>query len=184
MFLVDYPSSSHHKLNHCTGHLRPIASRAPVHLPFGWPSPTSLFTTCLVKRTDERRDCSSASHAPTVLENGSIPWAYASEHPPPLYTHKHPGRRSNFIHTCITFPSTFPQHSTMEPAKRMVVGGAWDRLPEEIISLIAIKVAETLEAPLEDLRNMRLCNKAMKRASSSRAITNHFYLEHHYQTTI
>jgi hypothetical protein len=72
----------------------------------------------------------------------------------------------------------------MEPAKRMVVGGAWDRLPEEIISLIAIKVAETLEAPLEDLCNMRLCNKAMKRASSSRAITNHFYLEHHYQTTI
>jgi hypothetical protein len=32
MFLVDYPSSSHRKLNHRTSHLRPIASCAPVHL--------------------------------------------------------------------------------------------------------------------------------------------------------
>jgi hypothetical protein len=31
----------------------------------------------------------------------------------------------------------------MEPAKRMAADGTWDRLPEEIVSLIAIKVAET-----------------------------------------
>jgi hypothetical protein len=42
----------------------------------------------------------------------------------------------------------------MEPMKRMVVSGAWDRLPEEIVSLITIKVAKTSEAPLEDLRSL------------------------------
>jgi hypothetical protein len=68
----------------------------------------------------------------------------------------------------------------MDPAKRMVAGNAWDRLPEEIVSLIAIKVVETLEALLKDLCSLQLCNKVMKRASSSRAITNHFNLEHHY----
>jgi hypothetical protein len=31
----------------------------------------------------------------------------------------------------------------MEPAKRMAADGTWDRLLEEIVSLIAIKVAET-----------------------------------------
>jgi hypothetical protein len=71
----------------------------------------------------------------------------------------------------------------MEPAKRKATGGTWDRLPEEIISLIIIKVAETSEAPLEDLRSLRLCNKVMKRASSSHAIANRFNLEHHYQST-
>jgi hypothetical protein len=55
-----------------------------------------------------------------------------------------------------------------------------DRLPEEIVSLIAVKVAETLEAPLEDLHTLRLCNKAMKRASSSHGITNRFNLKHRY----
>jgi hypothetical protein len=68
----------------------------------------------------------------------------------------------------------------MEPAKRMAASGAWDRLPEEIISLIAVKVAKTSEAPLKDLHSLWLCNKVTKRASSSRIITNHFNLEHHY----
>jgi hypothetical protein len=72
----------------------------------------------------------------------------------------------------------------MEPTKRMATGGAWDRLPEEIVSLIAVKVVETSEAPLEDLRSLRLCNKAMKRASSSHAITNRFNLKHHYQSMV
>jgi hypothetical protein len=55
-------------------------------------------------------------------------------------------------------------------------GDVWDRLLEEIISLITVKVAKT--APLEDLRSLRLCNKAIKRVS--RAVTNRFNLEHHY----
>jgi hypothetical protein len=69
----------------------------------------------------------------------------------------------------------------MKPVKRKAVGIAWDRFPEEIIFLIIVKVAKTSEAPLEDLHSLRLCNKATKRASSSRAITNRFNLEHHYQ---
>jgi hypothetical protein len=68
----------------------------------------------------------------------------------------------------------------MEPAKRIAACGTWDRLQEKIISLITVKVAKTLEAPLEDLRSLRLCNKAMKRAFSSCTITNHFNLKHHY----
>jgi hypothetical protein len=68
----------------------------------------------------------------------------------------------------------------MEPAKRMVADGAWDRLPEEIVSLIAVKVTETSEAPLEDLCSLWLCNKATKRASSSHVVGNRFNLEHHY----
>jgi hypothetical protein len=73
---------------------------------------------------------------------------------------------------------------TMAPVKRMAISGAWDRLPEEIVSLISVKVAETLEALLEDLRSLRLCNKATKRASSSRTVTNRFNLEHHYQSMV
>jgi hypothetical protein len=65
----------------------------------------------------------------------------------------------------------------------MDAGGTWDRLPKEIISLIAIKVAETSEAPLKDLRSLRLCNKATKRASSSYVVANCFNLEHHYRST-
>jgi hypothetical protein len=72
----------------------------------------------------------------------------------------------------------------MELAKRMAASGASNRHPEEIISLIAVKVAETWEAPLEDLHSPRLCNKAMKRVSSSRAIANRFNLEHHYQSMV
>jgi hypothetical protein len=44
----------------------------------------------------------------------------------------------------------------MEPVKRMAVGGAWDRLPEEIVSLITVKVTKTSEASLKDLRNLWL----------------------------
>jgi hypothetical protein len=95
-------------------------------------------------------------------------------------SYKHLRMRSKFIHTCINFPSTFPQCSNMEPAKRMAAGGAWDRLPKEIISLIAVKVAETSGDPLQDLHSLWLCNKATKRASSSRAIANRFNLEHHF----
>jgi hypothetical protein len=99
-------------------------------------------------------------------------------------SYKHPGMRSNFIHTSINFPSTFPQRGNMEPAKRMAAGGAWDRLPEEIVSLIAVKVAETSKDPLQDLRSLRLCNKATKMASSSRAIANRFNLEHHFTNRV
>jgi hypothetical protein len=67
--------------------------------------------------------------------------------------------------------------------KRKATGGTWDRLPEELISLIVVKVAETSEALLEDIRSLWLCNKVTKRASSSYAIANCFILEHHYQST-
>jgi hypothetical protein len=49
----------------------------------------------------------------------------------------------------------------MEPARRMAAGGAWGRLPEGIISLITVKVAETSESPLKELHSLWLCNKAM-----------------------
>jgi hypothetical protein len=65
----------------------------------------------------------------------------------------------------------------MEPSKRVAPGGTWDRLPEETVSMIAAKVAETLVAPLEDIHSLCLCNKATKRASSSSVI-----VEHHYQS--
>jgi hypothetical protein len=68
----------------------------------------------------------------------------------------------------------------MEPAKRMAASGACDHLPEEVVSLITVKVAETLEDPLKDLRSLRLCNKATKRVTSSHAVTNCFNLEQHY----
>jgi hypothetical protein len=68
----------------------------------------------------------------------------------------------------------------MEPVKRVAAGGTWDHLPKEIISMITVKVAETSEAPLEDLHSLRLCNKAMKRTCSSHAVTNRFNLENHY----
>jgi hypothetical protein len=72
----------------------------------------------------------------------------------------------------------------MEPTKRVDAGGAWDRLPEEIISMVTIKVAETSEKPLKDLHGLWWCNMAMKRASSSRDIANRFNLEHHYQLIV
>jgi hypothetical protein len=64
----------------------------------------------------------------------------------------------------------------------MAIGSAWDRLPEEIVSLIVVKVVETLEDPLKDLRSLRLRNKATKRASLSRVVANRFNLKHHYQS--
>jgi hypothetical protein len=85
---------------------------------------------------------------------------------------------------CNPFPSTLQQLNKMEPVKRVTAGGAWDRLPEEIISLIAVKVAETSEAPLKDLRSLRLFNKAMKRVCSSHSVANHFNLENHYQSIV
>jgi hypothetical protein len=72
----------------------------------------------------------------------------------------------------------------MEPAKRMAAGGSWNRLPKEVVSPITIKVAETSEDLLEDLRSLSLCNKAMKRATSSHAVTNRFNLEQHYQSKV
>jgi hypothetical protein len=72
----------------------------------------------------------------------------------------------------------------MEPAKKMVVDGDWDRLPEEVISLIVAKVAETSEAPLVDLRSLQLCKKVTKRMSSSHTVTNRFNLEHHFKAMI
>jgi hypothetical protein len=72
----------------------------------------------------------------------------------------------------------------MEPAKRMATSSAWDRLPEIIISLIAIKVTETSEDLLQDLRSLWLCNKATKRASLSRTVANCFNLEHHFTNRV
>jgi hypothetical protein len=36
----------------------------------------------------------------------------------------------------------------------MAAGGTWDSLPEEVVSIITVKVAETLEDPLEDLHSL------------------------------
>jgi hypothetical protein len=72
----------------------------------------------------------------------------------------------------------------MEPMKRIAVCGNWDLLPEEIVTLIAVMVAETLEAPLKDLRSLWLCIKATKRLSLSHAVANHFNVEYHYQSTV
>jgi hypothetical protein len=72
----------------------------------------------------------------------------------------------------------------MEPMKRTAAGGTWDCLLGEIVSLITVKVAETLEDPLKDHHSLRLCNKAMKRAISSHAVANRFNLEHHYQSKV
>jgi hypothetical protein len=99
-------------------------------------------------------------------------------------SYKHSGMRSNFIHTCINFPYTFPQRSNMEPTKRMAAGGTWDCFPKEIVSLMAIKMAETSEDPLQNLRSLRLCNKVTKRASSSRVVANCFNLEHHFPNRV
>jgi hypothetical protein len=77
-------------------------------------------------------------------------------------------------------PFHFPTTQHHGPCEEDGCRRRLDRLPEEIVSLIAVKVAETLEAPLEDLHTLRLCNKAMKRASSSHAVTNRFNLEHRY----
>jgi hypothetical protein len=72
----------------------------------------------------------------------------------------------------------------MEPAKGMAAGGAWDRLPKEFLSLITIKVGKTSEDLLEDLRSLLLCNRAMKRETSSHTVTNLFNLDHHYQSKV
>jgi hypothetical protein len=72
----------------------------------------------------------------------------------------------------------------MELAKKMDVDGAWDCLPEEVISLITFKVTETLEDPLKDHRSLQLCNKATKRVTLIHAIANRFNLEHHYQSKV
>jgi hypothetical protein len=55
--------------------------------PFSRSYPMSLFTTHLIKQTDARRYCGSSSRVPAVLGNQSNTWAYALQHPPPLYTH-------------------------------------------------------------------------------------------------
>jgi hypothetical protein len=82
-------------------------------------------------------------------------------------------------------PSILPHKpTTMDSSKRVASDGVWDRLPEDIVSLIASKVAEISEASLEDLCSLHICNKATKRASSSRGVANHFNLEHHYQATV
>jgi hypothetical protein len=65
------------------------------------------------------------------------------------------------------FPHTLQHPTKMESVKRVVVGGTLDHLLEEIVSIITAKVVESSEAPLKDLRSLRLCNKAMKRACSA-----------------
>jgi hypothetical protein len=60
------------------------------------------------------------------------------------FIHMHKNREGDHISSILAFlpfPSTFPQHNTMEPMKRMAAGSAWDHLPKEIISLITVKVS-------------------------------------------
>jgi hypothetical protein len=87
------------------------------------------------------------------------------------------------IHDSDPIPSTFQHSNKMKSAKRVVVG-AWDHLPEEVVSMITVNIAKSLEAPLEDLCSMLLCNKATKRVCSSHVVANHFNLENHYQSTV
>jgi hypothetical protein len=72
----------------------------------------------------------------------------------------------------------------MDSSKRVASGGICDRLPEEVISLIASKVVETSEAPLEDLHSLRLCNQrghrramALPTISTSRTTTRLWFGE-------
>jgi hypothetical protein len=105
----------------------------------------------------------------------------------PLYTRTHPDGDPTPSTLSLLFhsPSILPHKpSTMESSKRVASSGAWDRLPEEFISMITVKVAKTSEALLEEFRSLRLCNKAMKRASLSHGVANRFNLEHHYQSMI
>jgi hypothetical protein len=105
----------------------------------------------------------------------------------PLYTRTHPDGDPTPSTLSLLFhsPSILPHKpSTMESSKRVASSGAWDRLPEEFISMITVKVAKTSEALLEEFRSLRLCNKAMKRAWLSHGVANRFNLEHHYQSMI
>jgi hypothetical protein len=81
-------------------------------------------------------------------------------------------------------PSTLQHPAKMESAKRVASGNSWDHLPEEVISIITVKVTESLEALLEDFRSLRLCNKAMKRVCSNRTVVNHFNMENPYHSTV
>jgi hypothetical protein len=50
--------------------------------------------------------------------------------------------------------------------------------------MITVKVAKSSQALLKDLRSMRLCNKATRRACSSRVVSNRINLENHYHSTV
>jgi hypothetical protein len=86
------------------------------------------------------------------------------------------------VHTFILSPLHL--YSTMNLSKRVAAGEHWDRLPEEVVSLIAVKLVETSPSPLEDLRSFRLCNKSTNRASSSRTVANRINLDNHYEMMI
>jgi hypothetical protein len=65
---------------------------------------------------------------------------------PPLHTRTHPDAdlTKSTLSLLFDFPSILPHKpTTMDSLKRVASGGLWDRLPEEVISLIASKVADT-----------------------------------------
>jgi hypothetical protein len=106
---------------------------------------------------------------------------------PPLYTRTHPDADLTPSTLSLLFhsPSFFlHKPTTKASSKRVASSGVWGHLPEEVVALIASKVAETSEAPLEDIRSLCLCNKATKRVSSSRNVANRFNLKHHYQAMV
>ena len=57
----------------------------------------------------------------------------------------------------------------MESVNRSTCG-IWDLLPDEVVSEIAGKVAETSPAPLDDLCSMRACSSSTKRVCSILAV--------------
>jgi hypothetical protein len=106
---------------------------------------------------------------------------------PPPYTRTHPDAylTPSMLSLLFHSPSILSHKpTTTDSSKRVSSGGVWDRLSEEVVSLIASKVAETSKAPLEDLRSLRLYSKATKRSPLSRGVANRFNLEHHYQATV
>jgi hypothetical protein len=137
MFSMDYPSYSHRKPNRHIGCLHPVTSRVPVSPPFACSAghPLSLHYNKSRKmnhRTERLWYLPSCACGSREMKH---PFGLCLSTPSPLYTHKHPGRRSHSIHTCHPFPSTLQQPNNLEPAKRVKAAGAWDHLPEDLCCL-------------------------------------------------
>ena len=71
----------------------------------------------------------------------------------------------------------------MESIKRNATS-IWDLLPDDVVTMIAVKVVETWPLPVYDLRTMPGLNTAMKRACSRVAVANRINLENQYQNMV
>jgi hypothetical protein len=88
MFLMDYPSSSHHKpIRHtgrlCPDRVLPFITRSPIWLAI----PHVSIYNATHKMNRRKMELRFLQCAPAVVGNWSITLAYASQHRPALYTH-------------------------------------------------------------------------------------------------